>query len=135
MGNDIIYNKVEIIERCLKRINEVYDNNTENLKEYTKQDSIILNIQRICEACIDLAMHIVSEKKLGIPQNSRDAFEVLCSNGMINIDLMNKLKSMVGFRNIAVHNYQAINLKIVQDIIEKHLGDIGQFSEIIMQKM
>jgi len=135
MGNDVIYNKVEIIERCFKRINEVYDNNTENLKDYTKQDSIILNIQRICEACIDLAMHIVSEKKLGIPQNSRDAFEVLCSNGMINIDLMNKLKAMVGFRNIAVHNYQAINLKIVQAIIEKHLGDIREFSEIIIRKI
>lgn len=80
-------------------------------------------------------MHIVSEKRLGIPQNSRDAFEVLCSNGMINTDLMNKLKSMVGFRNIAVHNYQAINLKIVQDIIEKHLGDIGKFSEIVMKKI
>ncbi|MBU3170242.1 hypothetical protein [Clostridium estertheticum] len=52
MGNDVIYNKVEIIERCLIRINEVYDNNTDNLKDYTKQDSIILNIQRVCEACI-----------------------------------------------------------------------------------
>ncbi|MGV8980860.1 type VII toxin-antitoxin system HepT family RNase toxin [Clostridium sp.] len=135
MGNDVIYNKVEIIERCFKRINEVYDNNAENLKEYTKQDSIILNIQRICEACIDLAMHIVSEKKLGIPQNSRDAFEVLSSNGMISIDLMNKLKDMVGFRNIALHNYQVINLKIVQGIIEKHLGDIREFSEIIIRKI
>lgn len=135
MGNDVIYNKVEIIERCLIRIKEVYDNNTENLKEYTKQDSIILNIQRVCEACIDLAMHIVSEKKLGIPQNSRDAFEVLCSNGMISSNLMNKLKAMVGFRNIAVHNYQAINLKIVQDIIEKHLSDISEFSKIIVKKI
>lgn len=135
MGNDVIYNKVEIIERCFKRINEVYDNNTENLNDYTKQDSIILNIQRICEASIDLAMHIVSEKKLGIPQNSRDAFEVLCSNGMINDILMNKLKAMVGFRNIALHNYQAINLKIVQEIIEKHLVDISEFSKIIIKKM
>lgn len=135
MGNDLIYNKVEIIERCLIRINEVYDNNTGNLKDYTKQDSIILNIQRVCEACIDLAMHIVSEKKLGIPQSSRDAFEVLCSNGMINSKLMNKLKAMVGFRNIAVHNYQTINLKIVQEIIEKHLSDISEFSKIIMKKI
>jgi len=135
MGNDVIYNKVEIIERCLIRINEVYDNNTGNLKDYTKQDSIILNIQRVCEACIDLAMHIVSEKKLGIPQSSRDAFEVLCSNGMINSKLMNKLKAMVGFRNIAVHNYQTINLKIVQEIIEKHLSDISEFSKIIMKKI
>ena len=72
--NDVILNKISVIERCIKRINEEYDNNPENLKNYTKQDSIILNIQRACEASIDLAMHIVSEKKLGIPQNSRDDY-------------------------------------------------------------
>lgn len=62
MGSDIILNKIETIERCINRIKEVYDNNAENLNDYTKQDSIILNIQRACEASIDLAMHIVSEK-------------------------------------------------------------------------
>lgn len=127
MGNDIIYNKIEIIERCIGRINEVYEGKIENLMDYTKQDSIILNIQRACEATIDLAMHIVSEKKLGIPQNSRDAFEVLNANKIINNSLTKKLKAMVGFRNIAVHNYQAINVDVVQNIIENHIEDFREF--------
>ncbi|MBT2730498.1 nucleotidyltransferase domain-containing protein [Bacillus sp. ISL-75] len=55
--NDVILNKISVIERSKKRILDVYDQNPENLKDYTKQDSIILNIQRACEACIDLAMH------------------------------------------------------------------------------
>lgn len=42
MVNDVIVNKIQTIDRCLKRINEVYENNPENLKDYTKQDSIIL---------------------------------------------------------------------------------------------
>jgi uncharacterized protein YutE (UPF0331/DUF86 family) len=133
MGNDVIYNKIEVIERCIKRIHEEYDNNPENLNNYTKQDSIILNIQRACEACIDLAMHIVSEKKLGIPQNSRDAFEVLNNNGIIDLKLMKKLKAMIGFRNIAVHNYQTVSLNIVQEIIEKHLSDLKKFTEVILK--
>jgi hypothetical protein len=77
MPNDVVLNKVQIIERCMKRIHEEYNANPLNLKNYTKQDSIILNIQRACEACIDLAMHIVAEKKLGIPQSSREAFDML----------------------------------------------------------
>lgn len=133
MGNDVIFNKIAIIERCIERINEEYDNNPNNLNNYTKQDSIILNIQRACEAAIDLAMHIVSEKKLGIPQNSRDAFEVLYSNGLIDNDLMKKLKSMIGFRNIAVHNYQSLNLKVVEEIIEKHIDDLKSFTFIILK--
>jgi uncharacterized protein YutE (UPF0331/DUF86 family) len=127
MGNDVIYNKIETIERCIRRIKEVYDNSFENLNDYTKQDSIILNIQRACEASIDLAMHIVSEKKLGIPQNSRDAFEALKINKIINNKIASNLKAMVGFRNIAVHNYKAINLKVVQMIIEKHLNDFYDY--------
>jgi uncharacterized protein YutE (UPF0331/DUF86 family) len=62
MTNDVILNKISAIERCIKIINEEYDNNPKNLQNYTKQDSIILNIQRACEASIDIAMHIVAEK-------------------------------------------------------------------------
>lgn len=134
MVDDIILNKIEVIERCLKRINEEYDNNPENLKNYTKQDSIILNIQRLCEASIDLAMHIVSEKKLGIPQTSREAFDLLNQEKIINKILNERLKAMVGFRNIAVHDYQKINLDIVQQIIEKHIVDIKKFTQLILTK-
>jgi len=127
MVNDVLYNKISIIERCLIRIKEVYDDNPENLKDYTKQDSIILNIQRAVEACIDISMHIVSKQKLGIPQNSRDAFEVLNVNGIINDSLLNKIKGMIGFRNIAVHNYQKLNLEVLEKVIENHLGDFEEF--------
>jgi len=128
MGNDVILNKIDTIERCINRIKEVYDNNPENLNDYTKQDSIILNIQRACEASIDLAMHVISEKKLGVPQSSRDDFDVLNKNNLIDDKLTKNLKAMVGFRNIAVHDYKKIEVKIVQMIIERHLED---FKELI----
>lgn len=127
MVNDVILNKIETIERCINRIKTVYDNNPDNLKDYTKQDSIMLNIQRACEAAIDLAMHIISVKKLGIPQNSRDAFEVLSSNSIIDENLSKNLKAMVGFRNIVVHDYQSINLNVVETIINNHLDDFYNY--------
>lgn len=133
MHSDVTLNKIAIIERCIKRIHEEYDDDPKNLKNYTKQDSIILNIQRACEACIDLAMHIVAENSYGVPQNSRDAFDLLQTNGFINSDLGTKLKAMVGFRNIAVHDYQNINLQIVQKIIELHLDDMKKFAEFVLK--
>jgi uncharacterized protein YutE (UPF0331/DUF86 family) len=132
MSNDVILNKISVIERCIKRINEEYDNNPKNLQNYTKQDSIILNIQRACEASIDIAMHIVAEKKLGIPQTSRDAFELLYKNHIITESVMKKMKAMVGFRNIAVHDYQEINLQIVQMIVEKHLDDFREYAKQVL---
>ena len=127
MQSDVIINKAAIIERCLKRINEEYEGNPENLNNFTKQDSIILNIQRVAEACIDMAMHIVAEKAYGIPQNSRDAFDLLQANELITMELCDKLKAMVGFRNIVVHDYQNINIHIVQKIIESNLDDVKEF--------
>lgn len=44
MKNDVIQNKINVIERCVKRVREEYDNNPESLQNITKQDSIILNL-------------------------------------------------------------------------------------------
>jgi uncharacterized protein YutE (UPF0331/DUF86 family) len=133
MQNDVIINKIQVIGRCLKRIGEEYADNPDNLNNLTKQDSIILNIQRSCEACIDLAMHIVSERNLGIPQNSKDAFELLFNANIIHQELALKLKAMAGFRNIAVHDYQSLNLNIVQEIIKHHLKDMEEFANLVLK--
>lgn len=130
--NEVILNKVTTIERCIKRIKEVYEQNPENLADFTKQDSIILNIQRACEASIDLAMHLVSERKLGLPKTSREAFQLLQDANLIEASLSKSLKNMVGFRNIAVHDYQSIELNILQSIIEKHLADFTKFTKTIL---
>lgn len=131
--NDVILNKTTTIERCVNRIHEVYEGNPENLKDFTKQDSIILNIQRACEASIDLAMHIVSERKLGIPKASREGFKLLEEAGVIDSSLAKTLMNMVGFINIAVHDYQALEVEILEAILEKHIDDFKDFTKIVLQ--
>jgi len=131
MIDDIVLNKSETIKKCVQRINEEYADNSDNLDNITKQDSIILNIQRACEAAIDLGMHVIAEKELGIPQWSREAFDILYEQGIIDNGISERLKAMVGFRNIAIHNYQKLSIKIIQAIIEKHLKDLVDFTEII----
>lgn len=133
MKNDVILNKISVIERCMNRVKVVYENNPENLKDYTKQDSIILNIQRACEASIDLAMHIVAEQKLGLPQTSRDAFDMLHGALIIDENTVKRLKAMVGFRNIAVHDYQTVNLDILQQIVTNHLEDFTDYTKQILK--
>lgn len=131
--NDVILNKITTIERCVNRIHEVYEGNPENLKDFTKQDSIILNIQRACEASIDLAMHIVSERKLGVPKASREGFKLLQEAHIIDSSLAKTLMNMVGFRNIAVHDYQALKVDILEAILDKHIDDFKQFTKVVLQ--
>lgn len=86
MPDDVILNKLAVIKRCVQRIEEEYNGEPANLENYTKQDSIVLNLQRACEACIDVAMYLVSEKNLGLPQSSRDAFQLLQTDHLIPDD-------------------------------------------------
>lgn len=128
--DDVVLNKAAVIERCLARVREVYADDERNLLEnLTRQDSIILNLQRACEAAIDLAMHFVRKGRLGIPQDSREAFEILASAGQVSREQATKLRLMVGFRNVAVHNYQSLNLAIVREIIGSHLDDLAFFAK------
>lgn len=135
MTKDVILNKLETIRRCIRRINEEYEDKVDNLHNFTKQDSIILNLQRACESCIDLAMHVISQKNLGIPQSSRDAFTLLNQNNIIDDSLTQSMKAMIGFRNIAVHDYQSMQIEIVKSILDKHLGDFVEFAELIQAYM
>ena len=80
-------------------------------------------------------MHIVAELDLGVPQNSREAFQFLEENNLIEEDLAEKLKAVVGFRNIAVHEYLKLNLKIVEAVIEKEIKEVKNFSRKMIKKM
>ena len=62
MPDDVSLNKAQIIEKCIQRIHEEYEGKPDNLINITRQDSIILNLQRACEAAIALAMHRVAEQ-------------------------------------------------------------------------
>ena len=129
MPDDVLLNKTATIERCLKRIRDEYDGDAHNLTDsLTRQDAIILNVQRACQAAIDLSMHLVRARGLGAPQDSRDGFRLLIQAGLLDADLGERLMRMVGFRNIAIHDYQALNLDVVQAIIEKHLTDFERFA-------
>lgn len=123
----VIINKYDSIERCINRINEEYENNPENLSDYRRMDAIVLNLQRACEMTTDVAMYVVSTRKLGIPQTKKEAFEMLNQNGLISEDMCKKMKGMIGFRNIAIHEYKQIDEEILRDVIENHLNDLKEF--------
>ena len=133
--DDTVLNKAAAIERCLHRVREVYAGDDRNMREdLTRQDSIVLNLQRACEAAIDLAMHMVREHRLGIPQDSREAFDLLSGAGLYPRESAEKLRRMVGFRNVAVHDYQALNLDIVREIIRSHADDLAAFASWAVTK-
>ncbi len=132
--DNILFNKAESLERCIKRIKEEYIGHEKELHtNHTKQDSIILNIERACQISIDMAMMTIKIKSLGLPKMTRDVFNILEKHSIITEAMSTELKHMVGFRNLAVHDYQEIDINIVESIINKHLITLVEFSKIMIK--
>jgi uncharacterized protein YutE (UPF0331/DUF86 family) len=130
---DIIVNKVQSIQRCIRRAREELELAGTGFREdYTRQDAAILNITRACEQALDLANHIIRTHKMGIPTSSRESFDLLERQGVIPNDLAVKLRKMIGFRNTAVHQYQQLNIDIVIEIIRSGLDDLIAFTDAII---
>lgn len=123
----VIIAKYETLKKCMKRIEEEYEKNPDNLEDYRRLDGIVLNLQRACEAVIDIAFYVVSCHQLGIPQTKREAFDMLEKANIISHELASNMKGMIGFRNIAVHDYKEIDNDILRDVLDNHLSDLNEF--------
>lgn len=133
--NDIVLNKKESIERCIRQIRAYYATSSalDFEEDYMKQDSIAINLQRACEQCIDLANHTIKTYKLGLPKDSKESFRLLAVARIIPSELAKHLEGMVGFRNILVHEYQRMDISLMVEVIEKHLDDLVLFTNHIIK--
>ena len=134
MADDVLLNKAAAIERAVRRVREEHAGDDANLlANQTRQDAILLNLQRACETSIDAAMHVVRIRRLGIPQETREAFDLLERAGLLDPVLSGRLKKMVGFRNVAIHEYRKLNLEIVRRIVVEHLDDFLAFARLLLR--
>ena len=127
LPDDVLLNKVATIERCVLRARDEYQKDPLTFAtDFTRQDAAILNIQRACEAALNMGQHLIRKHKLGIPQSSRDVFALLATANFLPAELAEKMKKMVGFRNIAVHEYQRLQLAVTEYVITQRLDDFNQ---------
>jgi uncharacterized protein YutE (UPF0331/DUF86 family) len=134
--DDVVLAKAEIIERCVRRVREVHAGDAAAFRaDLTRQESVLLNLQRACEAAIDLAMHLVRVDRLGIPKESRAAFDLLEGAGILSSALADPLRAMVGFRNVALHDDRRLDLAVVEAIIERHLDDLLEFASVALRRL
>jgi uncharacterized protein YutE (UPF0331/DUF86 family) len=98
------------------------------------EDIVLINLQRAIQAAMDLAMHIVAAEGYGLPDSAAAAFAALSAQGLLDPSLAESLQRMVGFRSIAVHEYQTLNSVIVEAIGEKHLDDLRAFAAFVASR-
>ena len=133
MPDNVIVAKAETIERCIKRARTELASSGDFDNDYTHQDAAVLNVERACEAAIDIANRIIRLRGLGVQASTRDAFDRLLEAGVIDRAICDKLKRMTGFRNIAIHRYHELDPAVVRAVIEKEVDDLLEFGAIALR--
>lgn len=132
---DIVMQKKASLERCILQIRDYYSrpSGTPFIQDHFKQDAIAINMQRACELTIDMANMAVRRFRLGLPASTRDSFILLEKGGLLAPDLGEKLRKMVGFRNILVHDYHELDVELMEKLIlENHIMDLLEFASVIL---
>ena len=81
-------------------------------------------LQLAIQAALDVASHIVSDRRLGEPATNQQLFTLLVGDGWIASEQLPALRAMAGFRNVLVHGYTDVDRALVRDVVENRLGDL-----------
>ena len=129
---DVLIQKITSLQRCVARARDLRRRaGDEFFTSFDLQDAAVLNVLRACETSIDLANMLLRQGRLGIPAESREAFGILVREQRIAGDLGGRLQKMVGFRNVAVHQYRTLKPEIVAAVIDSGLDDLLTFAEVV----
>jgi len=133
MVEPVINQKLESLRRCLWRIESKQPFTVKQLtNDFDLQDIIVLNLTRAVQLCVDLASHVLSTSNNTVPATMGESFVELANAGILEEDNALRMRKAVGFRNIAVHDYQKINWLIVYMICTEHLQDFYAFAQAIV---
>ena len=135
MDREVIEQKLESLRRCLRRIETKCPTDAATLvADLDLQDIVSLNLSRAVQISVDIGAHLIAGLETPPPDTMGQTFDLLAQQGILSNELASSLKKAVGFRNIAVHNYESINWNIVHSIVKYHLADFTEYARIVALK-
>jgi uncharacterized protein YutE (UPF0331/DUF86 family) len=131
---DLVAKKLAFVETCVRELKTLA--RPERIGEDVREERFVEHtLQLAIQAALDVGSHVVSDERLGEPETGREVFRLLAKAGVVDAVLAERLERMAGFRNVVVHLYQEVDLGIVRDVVENHLGDLLEFVTAIRRKL
>jgi uncharacterized protein YutE (UPF0331/DUF86 family) len=129
----LILRKVADLDTYLGQVREFAGISLDDYRAAWKTQRIVeRTLQMMIETCVDIASHIVSDRGMRTPASYADTFKVLSENAVIDPGLHADLDRMAKFRNVVVHQYEAVDAEIVLAILRKHLRDFERYRDAIL---
>ena len=134
MTRAVIAQKIESLRNCVERIESKKPFSAADLEtNFDLQDIISVNIERAVQSCVDIAAHLLAEKKGPTPNTMAETFALLAQEGVISKQTAEALAKSVGLRNILVQEYSKTDWKIVASVANSHLDTFRDFAREILR--
>ncbi len=136
MDRDVIDSKLESLRRAVHRVATWCPSSaTELLANVDAQDIVSLNLTRAIQLCVDIGTHLLTDLEAPVPETMGATFLTLADRGILEGELASRLRRAVGFRNLAVHHYRAIDWHTVHALAKTRLGDFSEFAVAVQNWM
>ncbi len=133
VDRDRVLAKIDALDGYLKELEQVVPGSfAEYLRNNEKRRACERLLQISTEAVLDICHLLVTGLRLGLPGEEDDVFEKLDQSKLLSSELIAKLRSIKGFRNILVHEYGGIDDSIVYKIATGHVDDFKDFRREVL---
>jgi uncharacterized protein YutE (UPF0331/DUF86 family) len=122
----LVAKRLAFIETCLRELRE--QGRPELIASDVRERRFVEHtLQLAIQAMLDVASHVVSERRLGEPRTNRELLDLLERDGWLAGELAARLRDAAGLRNVLVHGYAEVDLGVVRDVLTHRLGDLDEF--------
>ena len=129
----LVLRKIAELERYEEQVREFAGISLSAYRADWKTQRIVeRTLQMMIEACVDIAGHMISDLRMRTPSSYADTFRVLGEHSVLDHELLGNMEKMAKFRNVVVHQYEAVDPEIVIAILRKHIDDFRSFRDAIV---
>ena len=134
VDKDLILRKLADLDQYLGQVSEYQDISAERYRQEWKIQRIVeRTLQLAIEVCLDIANHIIADRRLRVPATYAEIFTVLAEAGLLDPTERDAMVRLSGFRNLIVHEYARIDPAMVVRVLREHLGDFACFKTAVLR--
>jgi uncharacterized protein YutE (UPF0331/DUF86 family) len=132
VDRDLVLRRLASLEGYLEQLGPYRGIDIEAYRQDWRTQRIVERTLHLAiETCMDVADHVVADRRLRVPETGAESFEILVEANLLPRELGASLASMVGFRNILVHDYTRLDPAIVMRVLRTDVDDLSRFREAV----